>query len=110
MRRRPPRSTRTDTLLPYTTLFRAARVARSGGQGVARRGDNDGAVAFDCAPSLGARSSDLGRRARAFGRAAHAHRADAAAAQRSWIVAARRADFEPRCRPRTDRADRKRIV
>src|SRR3546814_1753991 len=23
MRRRPPRSTRTDTLLPYTTLFRA---------------------------------------------------------------------------------------
>src|SRR3546814_6253229 len=32
-----------------------ARVARSGGQGVARRGDNDGAVAFDCAPSLGAR-------------------------------------------------------
>src|SRR3546814_13220985 len=25
MRRRPPRSTRTDTLLPYTTLFRSAR-------------------------------------------------------------------------------------
>src|SRR3546814_6020601 len=25
MIRRPPRSTRTDTLLPYTTLFRAAR-------------------------------------------------------------------------------------
>src|SRR3546814_2051910 len=24
MRRRPPRSTRTDTLFPYTTLFRAA--------------------------------------------------------------------------------------
>src|SRR3546814_10874284 len=24
MRRRPPRSTRTDTLLPYTTLFRSA--------------------------------------------------------------------------------------
>src|SRR3546814_9692744 len=34
MRRRPPRSTRTDTLLPYTTLFRSAagrlrRVAHS---------------------------------------------------------------------------------
>src|SRR3546814_12664199 len=25
MRRRPPRSTRTDTLVPYTTLFRSAR-------------------------------------------------------------------------------------
>src|SRR3546814_5131770 len=25
MRRRPPRSTRTDTLLPYTPLFRSAR-------------------------------------------------------------------------------------
>src|SRR3546814_12645942 len=37
MRRRPPRSTRTDTLCPYTTLFRsvdaavrAARAARTG--------------------------------------------------------------------------------
>src|SRR3546814_5825583 len=27
MRRRPPRSTRTDTLFPYTTLFRSARRA-----------------------------------------------------------------------------------
>src|SRR3546814_15416782 len=26
MRRRPPRSTRTDTLVPYTTLFRSHRV------------------------------------------------------------------------------------
>src|SRR3546814_20706342 len=33
MTRRPPRSTRTDTLLPYTTLFRSARpsAARGGG-------------------------------------------------------------------------------
>src|SRR3546814_11729 len=31
MIRRPPRSTRTDTLFPYTTLF------RSGGQGSGRR-------------------------------------------------------------------------
>src|SRR3546814_3164568 len=29
MKRRPPRSTRTDTLLPYTTLFRSARPVRS---------------------------------------------------------------------------------
>src|SRR3546814_18921825 len=27
MIRRPPRSTRTDTLLPYTTLFRSIRIA-----------------------------------------------------------------------------------
>src|SRR3546814_6327053 len=30
MIRRPPRSTRTDTLFPYTTLFRSPRSARSG--------------------------------------------------------------------------------
>src|SRR3546814_5228908 len=35
MRRRPPRSTRTDTLFPYTTLFRAHR-RRAGVDG--RRG------------------------------------------------------------------------
>src|SRR6056297_2445870 len=28
MRRRPPRSTRTDTLFPYTTLFRSPRSSR----------------------------------------------------------------------------------
>src|SRR3546814_9746631 len=38
MLRRPPRSTRTDTLFPYTTLFRSERVARapSGQQGAQR--------------------------------------------------------------------------
>src|SRR3546814_8563333 len=37
MRRRPPRSTRTDTLFPYTTLFRSAQAAakRMIAQGVA---------------------------------------------------------------------------
>src|SRR3546814_12356881 len=30
MRRRPPRSTRTDTLFPYTTLFRAGHNVRIG--------------------------------------------------------------------------------
>src|SRR3546814_15247257 len=29
MIRRPPRSTRTDTLFPYTTLFRSAQVRRA---------------------------------------------------------------------------------
>src|SRR3546814_2798004 len=32
MLRRPPRSTRTDTLFPYTTLFRSPVTARSGGE------------------------------------------------------------------------------
>src|SRR3546814_9327964 len=32
MIRRPPRSTRTDTLFPYTTLFRSARGARKPAQ------------------------------------------------------------------------------
>src|SRR3546814_17594614 len=33
--RRPPRSTRTDTLFPYTTLFRSPAL-RAAGRGVAR--------------------------------------------------------------------------
>src|SRR3546814_1163628 len=33
MIRRPPRSTRTDTLFPYTTLFRSLAVAAVGGYG-----------------------------------------------------------------------------
>src|SRR3546814_11605159 len=42
MIRRPPRSTRTDTLFPYTTLFRsvqgrARRACRGGGQDARRR-------------------------------------------------------------------------
>src|SRR3546814_72823 len=30
MKRRPPRSTRTDTLFPYTTLFRSSGLTRTG--------------------------------------------------------------------------------
>src|SRR3546814_518896 len=38
MIRRPPRSTRTDTLIPYTTLFRSIRIGFSfGGGGTAQR-------------------------------------------------------------------------
>src|SRR3546814_10901638 len=38
MIRRPPRSTRTDTLFPYTTLFRSSRCGRQGGdEGAPRR-------------------------------------------------------------------------
>src|SRR3546814_1263547 len=35
MIRRPPRSTRTDTLFPYTTLFRSRRAALGGGKAAA---------------------------------------------------------------------------
>src|SRR3546814_2578410 len=39
MIRRPPRSTRTDTLFPYTTRFRSACSRRAGGGGGGGRGD-----------------------------------------------------------------------
>src|SRR3546814_1792157 len=39
MIRRPPRSTRTDTLFPYTTLFRSDR-----GRRAAQLGENDAAI------------------------------------------------------------------
>src|SRR3546814_231636 len=42
MIRRPPRSTRTDTLFPYTTLFRARLPARGGGGPPAHPGDRPG--------------------------------------------------------------------
>src|SRR3546814_3074750 len=42
MKRRPPRSTRTDTLFPYTTLFRS-RLARAPEE-VAAHGALDGAA------------------------------------------------------------------
>src|SRR3546814_18866067 len=44
MIRRPPRSTRTDTLFPYTTLFRSA--LRSAGE---RQDDPPGAATHDAA-------------------------------------------------------------
>src|SRR3546814_7307831 len=39
MIRRPPRSTRTDTLFPYTTLFRSASAAKTATGTTARRRD-----------------------------------------------------------------------
>src|SRR3546814_11929791 len=40
---RPPRSTRTDTLFPYTTLFRSVEV---GDRGIVARGPLGGAIAW----------------------------------------------------------------
>src|SRR3546814_10361830 len=46
MIRRPPRSTRTDTLFPYTTLFRSddGRIRTADADGRRRRDDEDGEV------------------------------------------------------------------
>src|SRR3546814_3743229 len=46
MIRRPPRSTRTDTLFPYTTLFRSAR----------------GDVRYQSKPAIPLRANEKGRR------------------------------------------------
>src|SRR3546814_14747484 len=67
MIRRPPRSTRTDPLFPYTTLFRSDGAAAQAGLGkiAAARGDWAGAVhayerAVAAAPLHFAYRNDLG--------------------------------------------------
>src|SRR3546814_10024212 len=55
MIRRPPRSTRTDTLFPYTTLFRSARLDRVSDRGDLRRGGHHplcAGVVHSAAPRL----------------------------------------------------------
>src|SRR3546814_3912835 len=47
MTRRPPRSTRTDTLFPYTTLFRACHLQGGGHRGAARASDEQPLLAGD---------------------------------------------------------------
>src|SRR3546814_14848236 len=51
MIRRPPRSTRTDTLFPYTTLFRSIHV-RTERRGVSMRASTTAAIATALAGSL----------------------------------------------------------
>src|SRR3546814_13759146 len=81
MIRRPPRSTRTDTLFPYTTLFRSADAEQYVIRAVAveqirhqvagnRRGD--GEAAGQPAPDLA-----MGGKADQFGNAARGQRRDA---------------------------------
>src|SRR3546814_2340321 len=65
MIRRPPRSTRTDTLFPYTTLFRSPSVQRGATDGAARQHDR-------WTGDLRLRAGRAGLRRPAFGRA---HRA-----------------------------------
>src|SRR3546814_10999598 len=51
MIRRPPRSTRTDTLFPYTTLFRSIKARAADAEGDARRAALGYAAALDAAPA-----------------------------------------------------------
>src|SRR3546814_3085014 len=65
MIRRPPRSTRTDTLFPYTTLFRSTWV--QGGRRGRGNGRNPGSLAFlwlRCRTRLAHRPPDARRRLR----------------------------------------------
>src|SRR3546814_16387793 len=70
MIRRPPRSTRTDTLFPYTTLFRSHRGRRGG------RSFEDAALATRAALPAG-----LSRRPRLSGRASGVGRSGAGRAR-----------------------------
>src|SRR3546814_18872046 len=82
MIRRPPRSTRTDTLFPYTTLFRAAAGAADGGLCGApeRAGLRPGEHGGDGAGHGGIRRPPLGGGRAGGGAAALAHGADLRAA------------------------------
>src|SRR3546814_1298431 len=71
MIRRPPRSTRTDTLFPYTTLFRSAvhrgacaRFRPCGGTLPGRRDRRRAGDAGILAPAIGGRAGGPGRRVR----------------------------------------------
>src|SRR3546814_5665815 len=59
MIRRPPRSTRTDTLFPYTTLFRSARVLRTAFVVLDRAGGGSRVLQLDIAV-VEARAADRG--------------------------------------------------
>src|SRR3546814_7129555 len=64
MIRRPPRSTRTDTLFPYTTLFRSRPGRDRGRHALRRTRDRKSAHARDCGAFGGAddaRRRDRGR-------------------------------------------------
>src|SRR3546814_14986252 len=62
MIRRPPRSTRTDTLFPYTTLFRSfhAQGLQTDVFGVGRDADGDDGVAELLVHDLAVRALDRG--------------------------------------------------
>src|SRR3546814_19271698 len=60
MIRRPPRSTRTDTLFPYTTLFRSTGAGKSRAKAQRREEEAPREVAFPCTPRPAAMLEDKG--------------------------------------------------
>src|SRR3546814_5900353 len=58
MIRRPPRSTRTDTLFPYTTLFRSTSQTGAPGPWAAAASARTRRVAGSCTTSLSKRSEE----------------------------------------------------
>src|SRR3546814_2593179 len=75
MMRRPPRSTRTDTLFPYTTPFRSAAVVDRATL-VLGSCDGDHAVRLDPAGGLASRQSGIGRSGRGDEGAGPANRSE----------------------------------
>src|SRR3546814_12979093 len=64
MIRRPPRSTRTDTLFPYTTLFRSVRGGLDQGGARDRRGISEPQARRSVVPGTDLRDAQPGRRRR----------------------------------------------
>src|SRR3546814_8926841 len=58
MIRRPPRSTRTDTLFPYTTLFRSGRPGDRAGRAGGGRNDDVVGLNAGLTPAAPARQAD----------------------------------------------------
>src|SRR3546814_15311831 len=69
MIRRPPRSTRTDTLFPYTTLFRSKmkKIQAAQAKKVAAKTVEKGLVIVHTGPGKGKTSAALGMAVRAIG-------------------------------------------
>src|SRR3546814_18412963 len=97
MDRRPPESTRTDTLVPYTPLFRSALLSGPARWPVADAGSRPGATRTT---SAGSRSTRLGQPAcragagRSTGGGAHSCHRPAAHRACAGSVAAERANLE----------------
>src|SRR3546814_7257683 len=61
MIRRPPKTTRTDTLFPYTTLFRSRSVGRQAVEDHRRIGDRLAALRHQAAAQCGISTRHVGR-------------------------------------------------
>src|SRR3546814_20949350 len=85
--RRPPRSTRTDTLFPYTTLFRSASASASGPNNAAKRGSSSTAstVAANASRSSGSAICPTSRSQRSAAAARFGAGTGGKRQNRAWI-------------------------